>query len=63
MIIFDNNKNRKRINSAKGIKPMAFFICKNLFKYIQVVCSGNNGGIDIIFENTTKYDKISVEKI
>ena len=42
---------------------MAFFICKNLFKYIQVVCSGNNGGIDIIFENTTKYDKISVEKI
>ena len=44
MIIFDNNKNRKRINSAKGIKPMAFFIYKNLFIYIQVVCSGNNGG-------------------
>ena len=44
MIIFYNNKNRKRINSAKGIKPMAFFICKNLFKYIKVVCSGNNGG-------------------
>ena len=41
------------------------FICKNLFKYIQVVCSGNNGGIDIIFENTTKYDKkvVRISKI
>ena len=64
MIIFDNNKNRKRINSAKGIKPMAFFLYVktylNIYKLFVVVIMG---GIDIIFKNTTKYDKISVEKI
>ena len=44
MIIFDNNKNRKIINSAKGIKPYGtFLIYKTTYLNEQVVLYRDNG--------------------
>ena len=64
MIIFDNNEIERELIVPKGLNSVAFFLYiktyLNIYKLFVVVIMG---GIDIIFENTTKYDKISVEKI
>ena len=43
MIIFDNNDIERELIVPKGLNLWHFFICKNLFKYIQVVCGSDNG--------------------
>ena len=63
MIIFDNNEIERELIVPKGLNLWHFLYIKTylyIYKLFVVVIMG---GIDIIFENTTKYDKISVEKI
>ena len=65
MIIFDNNEIKRELIVPKGLNLWHFLYVKtylNIYKLFVVVIMG---GIDIIFENTTKYDKkvVRISKI
>ena len=65
MIIFDNNEIKRELIVPKGLNLWHFLYVKtylNIYKLFVVVIMG---GIDIIFENTIKYDKkvVRISKI